>query len=1192
MNQRYQYVCCLGLFCRRRSRAAQVGLRGTLLFVCLTLLLSAAHAQYRAGIQGTILDPDGAAVGAATVTLTNKETNISKTATSDSSGIYNFLSLAPGHYVIAVEIAGFKKKTLDDVLVAAEQTQSVNITLELGYVTESITVRGETAPLMDTETGQISGTLSDQEVQNLPSFGRDPFQLLRLAPGVFGDGAHEAGGNSANTPGSQGPGGPTATSGIFQTENQVQINANGQRNTGNSFQVDGVSVNSLDWGGAAVITPNEESVKEVRVTANSYDAQFGRGAGAQIEVVSQSGTNQYHGSLFLKADRPGLDAFQRNFGLGTGANQRATNRFNQYGGSVGGPIIKDRLFAFFSYETLRNNSVSTNNTWAETPQFLKEGAANSIANSLLSFSGEGTSFNAVIPRSCEQAGLTTGVNCNPVGSGGSQGLDIGSPIKGQPLGTSDPTFGKAATPFGIGGGLDGSPDIAFVQTTNPSINTSTQYNGRLDFQATRNDLFTFSTYFVPNNATFFNGNAREANLWHSDRTNESAALLWQHTFAPTFINEARFNVSRWYFNELQTNPQEPFGLPQDALNGIGNIGGFTIVFGANGPGIFYKTLYNFRDTASKVIGKQTLKFGFEFYKEQNTDVNAGGALPQYQFNNLWDFANDAPVQENAVFNPLTGALTQDRHYIRASSYAGFVQDDWKLKPNFTVNLGLRWEYFGPVHEKFGNLDTVVLGTGAGVLTDTSIRIGGNLYGTSPYNVGPQIGFAWSPNTLPLIRRHEFRNRLVIRGGFGIAYSREEQAIALNGRNNPPLVAGDNLFGANILYAGSSDPHNFNGYPSNPNTIVTFNPVTNLPASGAPVSLTGFDANLPTPVTYRYSLGTEYELFSGWVLSVGYQGNLSRHFTRNQNINLINFANLNPQIQNFNRFTNDSNGAYNALLTELQHKFSSTFEIDGQYTFAKAEDNYSGDFSGDFDPGADPFNRQAQWAPSDFDVKHNFKLYGIWTPRFFSGQQSWLEKVAGGWTVSSIFNAHSGFPWTPFYLVQVQGVPSGDTCSLVYANSNFCTVRPAAYLGGARSNSSNAGFEPSTINFPNPSTSYFTAPNLGSGVGAPPAPGVPRNFFRGPRYSSIDATLGKAFGLPHLPVLGENAKIEFRANFYNLFNQLNLAPFGPQQIGTINVTPASGGAPASQTVTSPNGSFAQGTSALGGRVIELQARFSF
>jgi hypothetical protein len=906
-------------------------------------------------------------------------------------------------------------------------------------------------------------------------------------------------------------------------------------------------------------------------------------------VVSQNGTNEYHGSLFLKIDRPGLNAFQRNFGLGTAAAQRATNRFNQYGGSVGGPIIKNRLFAFFSYETLRNNSVSTNNTFAETTQFLKQGAPGSIANGLLSFPGEGTSFTTIIPRTCEQAGFKTGVDCNPIGPNGSQGLDIGSPIKAA-LGTHDATFGTVATPFGVGGGLDGIPDIAFVQTTNPNLYTATQYNGRLDFQATHNDLFTFSVYWVPTSSTSFNGNARAANLWHSDRTNQSAALLWQRTFAPTLINEARFNVSRWYFDELQSNPQEPFGLPQDVLNrGFGNIGGFVFIFGANGPGIFYKTSYNFHDTATKVLGSQTLKFGFDVYKDQNTDVSAGGALPQYFFNNLWDFANDAPIQENATFNPLTGALTQTRHYIRTNSYAIFLQDDWKLKPNLTVNLGLRWEYFGPIHEKFGNLDVAVPGAEANALTGASVRVGGDLYNASYRNFGPQIGFAWSPASLPLLHQ-DFHNHLVIRGGFGIGYSRGEQAILLNGRNNPPLVAGDNLFGSNILYAASSDPHNFNGFPSNPNTIVTFNPNTNLPASGAPVSLTGFDTNFPTPVTYRYSLGTQYDLGHNWVVSVGYQGSLSRHYTRNQNLSLINFQNLNPQIQSFGRFTNDSNGSYNALLTELQHKFSSTFEIDGQYTFAKAQANYSGDFHGDFDNGAYPFNRQAEFAPADYDVRHNFKVYGVWTPRIFHGDNSWLEKIAGGWTVTGIFNAHTGFPWTPYYNVQVQG--GGNTCSLAYANSNYCTVRPTSYLGGARSDYSNAGFEPTTTNFPNSSLSYFSAPNLGSGAGIPPAPGVARNSFRGPRYSSIDATLGKAFGLPRLPVLGENAKLDFRVNFYNLFNQLNFVPFGPQNIGTIVVTPAKGGVPASQTVTSPNGTFAQGTNALGGRIIEAQIRFSF
>jgi hypothetical protein len=1155
--------------------------KGLLSLICLSVLLPGASAQYRAGIEGVILDTQGNTVPGATVTLTNLETNKTLQISSEDTGVYNFLSLPPGRYRLEIEKAGFKKKTLENVAVAGERTQGINITLEVGDVTQSITVSGDTVAALDTESGNISGTLSRDAIQNLPSFGRDPYQLLRLAPGVFGDGAHSAGGGAQNIPGSQGPGGTTATSSIFQTENQVQVNANGQRNTANSFQLDGVSVNSLDWGGAATITPNEESIKEVRVTANSYDAQYGRTSGAQIELVSQNGTNDYHGSLFLKIDRPGLNAFQRSFGQGD--TQRATNRFNQYGGSVGGPIIKNRVFAFFSYETLRQSSVATSQAWAETPQFLSQGAPGSIAGSLLSFPGEGTAISAMLPRACSDAGLTQGVDCNAIGPNGSQGLDIGSPIIG-PLGTPDSTFGGGNTPFGVGGGLDGVPDIAFVQTTNPNKSTAVQYNGRLDFQVTHNDLITFSAYYVPNDANFFNGNVRPANFWHSDRLNESAALLWQHTFAPTLINEARINVSRWWFNELQSNPQEPFGLPQDVLNGIGNIGGFTIVFGSNGPGIFYKTSYNVHDGATKVLSRHTLKFGFDLYRDQNTDVSAGGALPQYMFRNLWDFANDAPLQENANFNPLTGNLTQTRHYIRSNSYAGYLQDDFKVKPNFTVNLGLRWEYFGPIYEKHGNLDTAVVGPPGAPLTGAFVRVGGNLYDSGTNNWGPQIGFAWSPTSSPLFHR-EFHNRLVLRGGFGIGYSREEQAIALNGRANPPLVAGESLFGSNILYAPSSDPHNFNGYPSNPNALIAFNPATNLPASGAAVNLVAFDASLPTPVTYRYSLGTQYDLGHNWIFSLGYQGSLSRHYTRNQNLNLVFFQDLNPQIQNFQRFTNDTNGSYNALLLELRHRFSSTFELDGQYAYAKSEDNFSGDFNGDFTQGVDPFDRRAEFAPSDYDVRHNLKIYGVWTPRIFRGSNSWMEKIAGGWTVTGIINAHTGFPFTPFYNVQVVGVP--NSCSLVFVNSNFCSVRPGAFLGGAGTDFSNSGFEKGSNNFSNPSTSYFAPPDLTAG-GLPPAPGIARNSFRGPRYSSVDATLAKAFGLPRMRVLGENAKLDFRANFYNLFNQLNLTPLGSQQIGTIQVDPIA----KTQTVTGPNGAFAVPNSALSGRIVEGQVRFSF
>jgi hypothetical protein len=1146
-----------------------------LLIICLAVFVPVCYAQYRAGLQGSVLDPQGDVVSGATVTLINLDNNHTETVTTTSGGVYTFASLPPGHYSITVEKQGFTKKSLADVEIAGEQTQSVNISLEVGQVTQTVTVSGSSTPPIDTETGQVSGTLSTNEVQNLPSFGRDPFQLLRLAPGVFGDGAHDNGGGSADIPGSAGPGGTSATSSVFQTENQVQIFANGQRNDGNSFQIDGVSVNSLDWGGAATITPNEESVKEVRITANSYDAEYGRGNGAQVEVVSQSGTNSYHGSAFFKLDRPGLNAYQPWNGPGSPeADQRVSNRFNQFGGSVGGAIIKNRLFAFFSYETLRNNSISTGTGWVETPQYLAAVSAltGNLSGHLLSFPGEGASYSTVLPSTCAQVNLPA-TNCQAVGGG----LDVGS-FSTVPYGQLDPTYGAAATPYGVGGGLDGIPDIQYVETTNPNESTSTQYNGRMDFQATKADLITFSVFWVPTSSTFYNGQARAANLWNSDRLNYSGAILWNHTFSSTFINEARFNVSRWWFNELDSNPQEPWGLPNDSINCIGGACGIT--YGAYGPGIFYKTAYNFRDVATKIFSQHTFKFGADIYKEQNTQTQGGGARPSYQFNNMWDFANDAPVGENGNFNPVTGVPTLLTSYVRDNDIAFFAQDDWKIKPNLTINLGLRYEYYGPFHEKYGNLATVVLGPPPNQLSDLSLRLGGNLYNASKNDLGPQIGFAWSPRGF---RSHDFNNKLVIRGGFGMGYNRTEDAITLGALTNPsPLFASFNLFGSNIVYAAPTDTHQFQPYPQNPNAVLTFDPNTNLPNSGAPINLEVFPRNLISPYTYRFSVMAQYALTNDWVATVGYQGSSTHHLLRWNYDGQIQFNPQNPFVQGVNYFEDDVNANYNALLTEIQKHFSHGFEIDAQYTYSKALDEGSNNYY--FDQY--PFNAQAAYGPSDFDATHNFKLWGIWSPSFFSG--GWEHKVIDGWEATGIWSAHSGFPWTPYYNVQVTGDP--NTCSLVFDNSGYCSARPAAYVGGAGTNYDNSVFKQPLGNFSNGPATYFTPPTL-SASGVPPAPGVGRNSFRGPRYSSVDFTLSKSFGLPTMKVIGENGKIEIRANFYNLFNQLNLGPLGSQQIGTIQVTPTGQINP-----TAANGlastTFGQAGYGLAGRTVEAQARFSF
>jgi hypothetical protein len=1121
-----------------------------------TLLFSAcAFAQFRAGLQGTVVDPNGALVPGAAVTLTSQETAAEHTTTTTGEGVFTLSSLAPGKYTLAVEKPGFRKKTLSDLDIAAEQVQSVRVSLEIGQTSSSVTVSSEAAQIIDTESATIGGTITTKEVESLPSFTRDPYQLLQLAPGVFGDGSLGAGGGGTQLPGTN-KSGPGSTDSIFQVENGPGIIANGTRQNSNNFQIDGLSVNSTVWGGSAVITPNEESVKEVVVIANNYSAENGRTSGAQVEVVSQNGTNNLHGSAFFKWHRPGLNAFQAYNGPGTPSPvEKDESRFNQFGGSVGGPVKKNKVFAFFSYETLRNNSQSVATNWYETPQFEQmAGPAGSIARKFLSYPGTAPSVGTLVTLTCAQVGLPS-TQCHDV----SGGLDLGSPLK-TPLGTMDPTFGQAATPYGIGGGFDGIPDAEYVETKSPNNVTDAQYNGRMDFDPTTRDTFVFSIYWVPVHDFDYNGPAREANAWNHYSTADATSVIYTHTFTPTFLNEARFGVSGWYWNEITSNPQEPFGLPTANITGAGSVG--FQQFGAPGPSVFNQKTYNVRDTLTKVAGSHYIKFGGDYSRALFLDTAPWGGRPNYDFYNIWDFANDAPHDETGNFNPLTGQPTSATKNIRFDIDAAFVQDDWKIRPNLTINMGLRWEYFGPLTETAGNISNVILGSNPDPLAGLYIHKGGDLFHTSLGDFGPSLGFAFSPSQF---LGHSLNNKFVIRGGGGIGYNLEQLAITSNGRFNPPFLTSFTLLGSNIFYQVGSSLTSLDSYPSNPATVQSFNSY-GLPTSGAPVSLTGFPNNMPSTMTVRYSLDADYNLGRDWVASVGFQGSQTRHYTIQNFLNYTLYPSSNPMVQSLDWYSNDANSSYSALLTEIKHRFASTFEIDAQYRYAASTDQGSQDYYVD----NYPWNLSHSKGPSDFDVTNNFKLYGIWNPKLFPSGNHFLNSVFGGWTVSGIFNAHSGFPFTPQYC--------NTGGNVLYPNSGFYCLYPASYTGGAGSNTGNGTFEAPNGNFPNGALAYLTVPTFpANGIPPDPASNIHRNMFRGPGYSAVDMVLAKAFTLPRMKLLGEGAKLNLQASAYNLFNQVNL--------NNVNTTISNDG------VTS-NPQFGQAQGAFGGRIVELQARFSF
>jgi len=1170
-------------------------LRAAGMLLVLFLTASLGQAQYRTSIQGVVTDTTGALVQGATITLTNAATGEIQARVTDEAGVYNFNALPIAKYSLTVEKSGFKKKVIDGVGLIPEQANALNVQLEVGEITQSVTVNGNEAPLIDTETASINGVVTSNQIQHLPSFGRDPLKLAQLAPGAFSDGSQGGGGNdNYNLPGTQSGGGASGgNDGIFKTENGAQVIANGQQTENNGISIDGISTTSAVWGGSTIITPSEDSIDSVKIVSNSYDAEDGRFSGTQIQIISKQGTNDFHGSLFFTTHQPGLNAYQRFNGSGNKPTKDA-NKFQQFGGSVGGPIWKNKVFFFFNYETVREpTSPQQGNGWFETPAFAALVPSGSLAAKYLSFPGNAPLGTINPNATCQDAGLIDAAhvsvahpfpNCAEVPGG----LNIGTPLQAA-LGTQDFGYTSASNP-GTGGDGTGGPqnlgttaDIANYTTINPTHFTASQYSGRIDANVTQKDRVGFAIYWVPLSRDNFNGQ-RTYDAFHHNQTNRALSAIWDHTISSDFLNEFRVNAANWKWNEITDNPQSPVGFPTDFIETTGSI-----TIGSFGPNVgseLDQWTYTFKDVATKIHRRHTIKFGGEVTRLFYLQECAGCGVPQYRFFNIWDFLNDAPRQENGSFNPMTGFPTTFRQDDRENLWGLFIQDDFKVRSNLTLNLGLRWSYFGPLSSKQGNLFTAFPGPFANYLTGLAIARA-HSWDAEKYNLGPQVGFAWSPASL---LGHEFGSRLVIRGGYGLSYNAQQLAISANIFQNPGLFffpslsmstpaassCVNTLPNCGILYALSSGPHAIGGYPSNPNTISTFSS-NGLPTSGSAVQI--FPGTLPTTRTHHWSLDAEYDLGHDFVASVGYQGSLSRNAYFHENPLAVPAARgfpFNPQITGGDFWSLNGRGNYNAMLAELKHRFSHEFQADAQFTWAKCMDTSSAPYSEQFYP----YNLDLDYGRCDYNVGNSFKLFGVWQPVFFHHSESWLHHIVDGWSLSGIFNMHSGFPWNP--VVNFSG-------SLYCGQCGYGSVLPIGYLGGAGGSTSIDAFKTvAQSNFPKGGAAYFAAQQCSatvttncypvfagtaSGTAVPTMPAFRRNALNMPGYKDVDLTLAKGFGLPKAPVLGENASIELRMDVYNLFNNLNLNPNSIQK--DINA-----------------GNFGTITNALAARVVTLGARFSF
>jgi outer membrane receptor protein involved in Fe transport len=1157
---------------------------------CLFLLCFAAidaNAQFRAGLQGTITDPGGAVVPGATVTLTNKETNKSLTTTASDDGFYRFSQLAPGTYTLSAEKSGFKKQVLETVVVNAEETQGVDLLLTTGELSETVTVTGTSEQALETENGNISRAVTTREIRQLPQVGRDPYELLRLTPGVFGDGARGGNGQATNLPNSTGPGG--SNNSVFQTENQVQISANGQRLSSNNFQIDGVSVNSFNWGGAALVTPNQESVKEIRVLSATYSAEDGRNSGAQVRVVSQDGTNEFHGSAFLKYNSPKLNAFNRYNGPGA-PPARVNDYIRQFGGSIGGPLYfprfgeggdatfggRDKSFFFFSYEGLRNTSSAVGRAYVETEQFrqlVRQIRPGGVTAQVFAASGIAPRVVNVFAPSCAAFGNDPN-RCRVVAGG----LDIGSPTgaQGQYVSLGQPT----------GGGFDGIPDIQEIQFALPGQTRGNQYNLRLDFTPTANDSLTLSTYITrqDNLGSDSEAQGRPIADLPLKPLNTSGTILYRRVISPTTFNEARLNGTRFAVDQQQDADNTNFGIPRIEVEGLP----FSrIRYGAprseNTPGILAQNIFEFSNTLSKVLGNHSLKFGVVLRNEQDNSDTSGGSRPIYSFSGLFNLANDTPIFEGINADPRTGLPADAQRYFRTKYYAGFVQNDWKARPNLTLNLGVRYEYYSPLEEKDGRLSNLFFGSQG--LSNSQVRAVNRLSEPDRNNFAPRVGFAYSPKLRVLGFGGEQNDGTVIRGGFGISYNRIPVAPLANVRGNPPFFARYNICcgtsaqdfstpfaGGQILYAiGSSN--SVTSYPRNPALGQGINPATGAPNSGS-VEIYGAPQDLPNPYVYTYSLEVQQELPAKLTATLGYQGSAGHKLIRLVNQNFI--AANNPSFFAVFFTTPDVNSNYNALNANLVRRFSSGFQMQANYRFSKSIDQLSYEGPGFVTNQTYPQDNRTERGPSDFDVRHYFNLSALYELPFFRERRDFAGALLGGFQLTGILTTRTGFPFTP--------VVGG--CTSTPGGPALCPVRPQGYRGPTDFDTSNEAFITGS-NFPGGGAPFFTVFEQANNTIAPP--GIGRNSFRGPKYFNVDVSVVKQTRLPGF--LGEAANLELRANFFNVFNKLNLKPFafGSDAV-TIGFFDPRG--PNEAGVLTNNPRFGRATEGLAGRIVELQARFRF
>ncbi len=1027
---------------------------GMKLFLGVLLVSAALWAQPAASIVGSIKDSSDAFVPGAAVTARNTRTNLAVTRESAVDGSFSLPYLPVGAYRLEVQKAGFQRYVRDGITLTVNDRITLDVQLQVGQTTESVTVTGA-APLLEAQTGALRGVVDQKRIVNLPLNGRNMTQLVSLQAGAIQTADSSAGGEG------------------------VAFAVNGSRANGVYFLLDGGYNTSTyrNWSGTF---PNPDAVQEFSVQRSNFSAEYANATGAVINVVTRSGTNEFHGAGFSFVRNAVLNS--RNFF----APRRDTLKRNQFGGTIGGPVRKDKLFFLYSYQGTRLRS---------DPQLGRQ----------------------FLPTAAQRAGdfsavrtLTDPSNRQPF-PGSLIPLSRFSPV------TVNFLKYVAVPAAASGERFTGAPNITDTgeHTVRADYNLSKhRFSGKFFRQELARPLFG-----DPNDiATPFNRQENQP-YWHVSGN----AIT---TFSPSLINSATFawryrsRFSNWGDFRYPVDFQKA-GVRNIAVNNpagfVMNVNGFVNI-APSWPYEIEDGDHHAADTVTWIRGKHELKIGAEFIRSSNVIRNHFRTMGLFTFDGSATSNSMADYMLGEVFNFQQGG--GEYKDMKGYRYGIFLQDDWRVRPNLTFNLGVRWDPVLPFTDSIGRVQCVRPAAQStrfpkappGYLSagDPGCPEGG--FDSYYRSFAPRFGFAWRT---PL-------HKTVVRGGAGLFWTPLFTVLYNGFVNGAPFSPQINRFAVKFNDPYENSPNPF------PASFAPFNPAASSNFV-LPLGLVGsFDPKFRPSYVQTLNLTVEREFQHNLLARASYVANMGRSLPYSNDINFARFGpgattrNIQDRrpLGDFGQVLSaipGASSAYHALQMSVERRFSD-LSFEANYTFSKSIDDYSSDPTpGQSSSLSNPLSRRWNRGLSDFDVRHRTVVSTVWALPRLAGQSAMLRHAAGGWSLNGIFTAQSGRPFSVF---------SGRDNAFSGISRDYADLAGTPSLPSGRSRNDRIAqyFSPAA----------YTANAVGTFGNAP------RNHFAGPGLVTLDAAILKQFRVK------ERYATEFRTELFNAFNRPNFgSPFATQ-----------------------------------------------